>query len=56
MDRKIEYVGPDYNVIRVEIKAHDVYKIPDQAVRKALMITMNYLLENMETDKHESAE
>lgn len=31
-------------------------KIPEQAINKALMIAMNYLLENMETDKQEEPE
>lgn len=56
MIRKIDYVGPDYSVIHVEIQAHDEYKIPDQVVRKALMIAINYLIENIETDKEEAPE
>lgn len=31
-------------------------KISEQAINKALMIAMNYLTENMETDENESAE
>lgn len=40
----------------IEIAFSDSVKISDQTVNKALMIAMNYLLENMETDKQESAE
>lgn len=56
MIQKIDYVGPAYNAINVEIQASDEYKIPDQAVRKALMIAINYLIENIETDKEEAPE
>lgn len=31
-------------------------KIPEPAINKALMIAMNYLLENMETTKQEEPE
>ena len=44
------------NVISLEIHMYDYVKIPESAINKALMIAMNYLLENMETDKQESAE
>lgn len=40
----------------IEIAFSDNVKISEQTVNKALMIAMNYLLENMETDKEESAE
>lgn len=40
----------------IEIAFSDNVKISGQTVNKALMIAMNYLLENMETDKEESAE
>lgn len=42
--------------LAVEITFSDNVKIPEQAVNKALMIAMNYLLENMETDKQEEPE
>ena len=44
------------NDITVEIGLYENSKIPESAINKALMIAMNYLLENMETDKQESAE
>lgn len=50
--RRISY-GND---VTVEIEITDNVKIPDESVNKALMIAMNYLIENMETDKQESAE
>ena len=37
----------------IEIAFSDNVKISEQAVNKALMIAMNYLIENMETDKQE---
>lgn len=40
----------------IEITFSDNVKISEQTVNKALMIAMNYLIENMETDKQESAE
>ena len=42
--------------LQIEIAFSDNVKISEQTVNKALMIAMNYLLENMETDKQESAE
>ena len=56
MVRKMEYIGHDGNIIRTEIHAHDDYKISDLVINKALMIAMNYLMENMETENEESAE
>lgn len=35
----------------IEIAFSDNVKISEQTVNKALMIAMNYLIENMETDK-----
>lgn len=55
MHRKMKYVGNEGNIIQVDIYAHD-YKISDSAINKALMIAMNYLMENMETEDVESAE
>lgn len=40
----------------VEIAFSDNVKTSEQTINKALMIALNYLLENMETDKQESAE
>lgn len=44
------------NDVTVEIETTNNVKIPEAAINKALMIAMNYLIENMETDKQESAE
>ena len=52
MDRLINYD----NAVTVEIHRCDYVKIPEEAINKALMIAMNYLLENMETADQESAE
>lgn len=56
MIRKMEYIDHDGKIIRTEIHAHDGYKIADSVINKALMIAMNYLMENMETDDEESAD
>lgn len=56
MIRKMEYIGHDGKIINAEIQAHDDYKISDSVINKALMIAMNYLMENLETKEQESAE
>lgn len=56
MIRKMEYIDNVLNIIHIEIRVHDIYKIPDSAINKALMIAMNYLMENMETEVEESAD
>lgn len=56
MFRKMEYADHDGKIINVVIYAHDEYKISDPVINKALMIAMNYLMENMETEYQESAE
>lgn len=45
-----------FKAINIEIFADDELKISYQAINKALMIAMNYLIENMERYKEESAE
>ena len=56
-EHRIEFtVKGYYSDLIVEVKMSDNVKIPDEAVNKVLGLTMNYLLENMEIDKHESAE
>lgn len=50
--RRISY-GND---VTVEIEITDNVKISDEAVNKALMIAMNYLIENMEIVKQEEPE
>lgn len=49
MIRKMEYIGHDGKIINAEIQAHDDYKISDSVINKALMIVMNYIIENMES-------
>lgn len=44
------------NEVTVEIETTDNVKIPDVAINKALMIAMNYLLENLETSDQEEPE
>lgn len=55
MIRKMEYIGHDGKIINAEIQAHDDYKISDSTINKSLMIAMNYIIENMETQDEESA-
>lgn len=56
--RRINYSSESYgnSVINIEVTLSDNVKIPESAINKALMIAMNYLLENMETDKQEEPE
>lgn len=56
MIRKMEYIGHDGKIINTEIQAHDDYKISESVINKALMIAMNYLMENMETENEEDQE
>ena len=57
MLHKINYSINGYtNDITVEVSLSDKVKIPDETINKALIVTMNYLLENMETTEQESAE
>lgn len=56
MNRKIEYIGHEGKIIRTEIHVHETYKIRESAINKALLIAMNYLMENMETEDKKSAE
>lgn len=53
---RINYSSDYFNYMAVEIVASDELKISEPAINKALMIAMNYLIENMETDKQEEPE
>lgn len=56
-EHRIEFtVNGYYSDLTVEVNMSGNVKIPDEAVNKVLGLAMNYLLENMEIDKHESAE
>lgn len=55
--RKINYSLDTFVTdLTVEIMFSENVKIPESAVNKALMIAMNYLIENMETEEKESSE
>lgn len=55
--RKIVYSQEGYiNDITVDIAISDDVKISDEILNKALMIAMNYLIDNMETTKQEGPE
>lgn len=57
MHRIINYSFGGYQkIVSVELSITDSVQIPEAAVNKALMIAMNYLIENMETDKQEEPE
>lgn len=52
---KIEWYGKNGQYINVSIESRHT-QLNEKTVNKALMIAINYLIENMETDKPESAE
>lgn len=56
MSRDIKYVDENLKTICITVNVEDGLEITESDINKALMIAMNYLLENMETDKQESAE
>lgn len=55
MISKMEWYGKNGQYINVSIESRYT-PLNDKAVNKALMIAMNYLMENMETEVEESAE
>jgi hypothetical protein len=55
--RTINYsINGYFSDLTIEIVLSEKVKISDEAVNKSLMIAMNYLIENMETEETESAE
>lgn len=56
MIREIKYVDENFKTICISVKVEDGFKISESVINKALMIAINYLMENMETDHQESAE
>lgn len=58
MDRRlIDYSLDGYCCdVKVEILLSAKVKIPETAINKSLMIAMNYLMENMETEYEEDQE
>lgn len=56
MSRDLKYVDENLKTICITVNVEYGLEITESAINKALMIAMNYLLENMETDKQESAE
>lgn len=51
----LKYCNHELHSIYISISVNEGYKISDSTINKALMIVMNYLIENMETEE-ESAE
>lgn len=56
MIRDMKYVDENFKTICISVKTDGNFKISESVVIKALMISMNYLMENMETEVEESAE
>lgn len=52
---KMEWYGKNEQYINVSIGSRCA-SLSDKVINKALMIAMNYLMENMETEDKESAE
>lgn len=52
----LKYCNHKLHTITVSVSVQEGCKIPESVINKALMITMNYIMENVETDKQESAE
>ena len=44
------------HTITISVDVQEGCKIPESVINKALMITMNYIMENVETDKQEEPE
>lgn len=56
MLRDLKYVGVNSSRIWVTVHVGDEYKIPESVINKALMIAMNYLIENMDIGKQKEPE
>lgn len=56
MMRDVKFVNENFKTICISVKVEEGFKIADPVINKALMIAMNYLMENMETEDQESAE
>lgn len=56
MIRDMKYVDENFKTICVSVKIDGDFKISKPVVIKALMISMNYLMENMETEDEEDQE
>lgn len=56
MMRDVKFVNENFKTICVSVKVEEGFKITDSVINKTLMIAMNYLMENMETDDKESAD
>lgn len=52
----LKYCNHELHTICVSVNVQEGYKISKSAINKSLMIAMNYLMENMETEEEESAE
>lgn len=56
MMRDVKFVNENFKTICISVKIEEGFKIADSVINKALMIAMNYLMENMETEDKESVE
>lgn len=53
MIRDMKYVDENFKMICISVKSDGDFKISEPVVIKTLMIAMNYLMENMETEEQE---
>lgn len=56
MIRDMKYVDENFKTICISVKTDGNFKISEPVVIKTLMIGMNYLMENMETEDEEEQE
>lgn len=49
MIREMKYVDENFKTLLVSVKFEEGFKIADSVINKALIIAMNYLMENMES-------
>lgn len=56
MIREVKYVDENFKTICISVNFEETSKIVDSVINKSLMIAMNYLMENMETEDKESAD
>lgn len=55
MIRDVKFVNENFKTICISVKVEEGFKITDKVINKALMIAMNYIMENVETEDQESA-
>lgn len=56
MIRDMKYVDENFKTLCISVKTDGNFKISEPVVIKALMISMNYIVENMKKEDEESVE